>query len=205
MQLKSEGILSQEAKLNSPTPDARPLTPDKQIPIPDARPLTPPLKWFVVQANPREEERAQHFLEEKGFRTYLPRMETVTVRGFRSVTLHKPLFPGYLFCFFDLNESLVFVRWTKGVKKLLPESVSPVPVDPHVVDAIRSLEQRDGVIRKQPLQKNDKVRIARGPLKDVLGIFDHWSSDQGRVRVLLNFISYQASVELHHSLLEKVA
>jgi hypothetical protein len=25
------------------------------------------------------------------------------------------------------------------------------------------------------------------------------------VRVLLNFISYQASVELHHSLLEKVA
>ena len=163
------------------------------------------LHWFVVQANPREEERAQHFLEEKGFQTYLPRMETVTVRRFRSVIMQKPLFPGYLFCFFDPNESLAFVRWTRGVKKLLPESVCPVPVEGHVVDAIRSLEHRDGVIRKQPLQKNDKVRIARGPLKDILGIFDHWSSDQGRVRVLLNFISYQASVELHHSLLERVA
>jgi transcription antitermination factor NusG len=74
-----------------------------------------------------------------------------------------------------------------------------------VIDSIRSLEQKDGVIRRQPLEKNDRVRITRGPLKDILGIFDHWASDQGRVRVLLNFISYQASVDLHHSLLEKIA
>jgi len=78
-------------------------------------------------------------------------------------------------------------------------------VDDKVVQAIHSLEQEDGVIRKQPLQQNDQVRIARGPMKDVLGVFDHWASDQGRVRVLLNFINYQASVELHHSLVEKVA
>jgi transcriptional antiterminator RfaH len=205
MELKTEKTLSQQAKPDSPTSDARPLTPGAESLTPDPRPLTPALHWFVVQANPREEERAQHFLEEKGFRTYLPRMEAVTVRSFKSITVRKPLFPGYLFCFFDPNESLAYVRWTKGVKKLLPESVCPVPVEGHVVDAIRSLEHRDGVIRKQPLQKNDKVRIARGPMKDIIGIFDHWSSDQGRVRVLLNFISYQASVELHHSLLEKVA
>lgn len=163
------------------------------------------LHWFVIQANPREEERARHFLEEKGFRTYLPRMEMAVVRAFKSVTVYKPLFPGYLFCLFDPDASLTFVRWTRGVKKLLPESVSPLAVAPEVIDAIRSLEHRDGVIRKQPLQKNDRVRIARGPMKDILGIFDHWTSDQGRVRVLLSFISYQASVELHHSLLEKVA
>jgi transcriptional antiterminator RfaH len=163
------------------------------------------LHWFVVQSNPREEERAQHFLEEKGLRTYLPRMETVSLRRLKSVTVQKPLFPGYLFCHFDPNESLAYVRWTKGVKKLLPESVNPVPIAIEVLDAIRSLQQGDGVIRKQPLQKNDRVRIARGPFKDILGIFDYWASDQGRVRVLLNFISYQASVELHHSLLEKVA
>ena len=178
---------------------------DRQLPAPDGRPLTPALQWFVIQSNPREEERAQHFLEEKGFRTYLPRMEMVSVRAFKSVTVQKPLFPGYLFCHFNPDESLAYVRWTRGVKKLLPESVNPVPITIEVIDAIRSLQQRDGVIRKQPLGKNDRVRITRGPLKDILGIFDHWASDQGRVRVLLNFVSYQASVELHHSLLEKVA
>jgi transcription antitermination factor NusG len=80
-----------------------------------------------------------------------------------------------------------------------------MPVDDEIVEAFHTLEQKDGVIRKQPLQKDDRIRIARGPMKDVLGVFDHWSSDQGRVKVLLNFINYQASVELHHSLIEKVA
>jgi transcriptional antiterminator RfaH len=173
--------------------------------IPDPRPLTPALKWYVVQSKPREEERALHFLKEKGFDTYLPRMEVVRVRKFENVKMKKALFPGYLFCRFDKDENLGHVRWTQGVKKLLPESVSPMFVDDEIVQAIHSLEQEDGVIRKQPLQKNDQVRIARGPMKDVLGVFDYWSSDQGRVRVLLNFINYQASVELHHSLIEKVA
>jgi hypothetical protein len=42
-------------------------------------------------------------------------------------------------------------------------------------------------------------------MKDILGIFDYWTSDEGRVRVLLNFLNYQASVELHHSFIEKIA
>ena len=168
-------------------------------------PGTPESRWYVVQSKPREEERALHFLKEKGFQTYLPRMEVVNIRGFKDVKTKKPLFPGYLFCRFDKDENLAHVRWTQGVKKLLPESVNPMSVDDKVVQAIHSLEQEDGVIRKQPLQKNDQVRIARGPMKDVLGVFDHWSSDSGRVRVLLNFINYHATVELHHSLVEKVA
>ncbi len=162
------------------------------------------LRWYVVQSKPREEERARYFLEEKGLQTYLPMMEVVTVRGFKNVTTEKPLFPGYIFCRFSKDQNLAHVRWTKGVKKLLPESVNPMPVENEVVNSIQSLQQKDGIIRKQPLQKNDRIRIARGPLKNILGIFDHWTSDQGRVRVLLNFINYQASVELHHSLVEKL-
>lgn len=162
-------------------------------------------QWYVVQTKPREEERAFHFLKEKDLQAYLPRMETVTVRGCRSVMKEKPLFPGYLFCKFAPDDSLAYVRWTKGVAKILPESVNPVPVSDGVIAAIRALEHKDGIIRKKPLQKNDRVRIARGPMKDVMGIFEHWTSDQGRVRVLLSFLGYQASVELHHSLVEVVA
>jgi transcriptional antiterminator RfaH len=119
--------------------------------------------------------------------------------------MEKPLFPGYLFCRFDQDESLAHVRWTRGVKKILPESVEPIPVEDEVIQAIRSLSQKDGIIRKQELQKNDRIRVGRGPMKKVLDIFDNWTSDQGRVRVLLNFINYQATVELHQSLVEKIA
>jgi transcriptional antiterminator RfaH len=171
----------------------------------DPDPMTHDLKWYVVQSKPREEERARYFLEEKGFDTYLPMMEVLKVRGFKNVKTESALFPGYLFCRFNPEDSLAHVRWTRGVKKLLPESVHPVPVESEVVEAIRSLQQHDGVIRQKPLQRHDKIRIARGPMKDILGVFDYWTSDSGRVKVLLNFINYQASVELHHSLVEKVA
>jgi transcriptional antiterminator RfaH len=192
-------MTSRNEKCNSSDSDERSVL----IPAPGV--LRPGLKWYVVQTKPREEERALYFLQKKDFYTYLPRMEVVKVRKFKNVKSKQALFPGYLFCRFDKDENLGHVRWTQGVKKLLPESVSPMFVDDEIVQAIHSLEQEDGVIRQQPLQKNDQVRIARGPLKDLLGVFDHWSSDQGRVRVLLNFINYQASVELHHSLVEKVA
>jgi transcriptional antiterminator RfaH len=174
------------------------LVTDPQTPL-------PPLKWYVVQSKPREEERAQHYLQEKGFQAYLPLMEVVAIRAGRTTMKEKPLFPSYLFCRFDSGVSLAHVRWTRGVAKLLPESVNPVPVEDKIVAAISSLEQKDGVIRKKAFKSGDYVRISRGPMKDILGVFEHWASDQARVRVLLNFINYQATVELHHSLVEKVA
>jgi transcriptional antiterminator RfaH len=160
------------------------------------------LKWYIVQSKQREEQRALYFLQKKGFQAYLPLMDVVKILGLKSIKIQKPLFPGYLFCRFDISENLAHVRWTQGVKKLLPESVNPTSVKNEVVQAIKSLERKDGVISKQPFQKNDRIRITSGPLKDVLGIFDHWTSDCGRVRVLLNFINYQASVNLHYSLIE---
>jgi transcriptional antiterminator RfaH len=163
------------------------------------------LKWYVVQSKPREEFRAKHFLEEKGFHTYLPQVEIVGINGSRDVVKRKPLFPNYLFCQFDPKESLAHIRWSKGVAKILPESVRPVSIEDGVLNTIRSLEASDGIIRKKPLAKNDRIRIARGPMKDVLGIFDCWASDRGRVRVLLNCLKYDASVELHHSYIEKIA
>lgn len=163
------------------------------------------LRWYVVQSKPRDEERASHFLREKGFETYLPHMEVLFTKGLRSVLKTKPLFPGYLFCRFDREASLVYVRWTKGVAKILPESSSPLPVEDRLVLAISDLEDKDGLVRKKPLQSQDLIRIARGPMKDILGVFEEWASDRGRVRVLLRFVHYSARVELHHTLIEKVA
>jgi len=194
---------SDKKKFDSNNPDER--SGQWRLLTPDPRPLIPDLRWYVVQSKPREELRAQHFLGEKGFHTYLPRMEVERVLGVKKITAEKPLFPGYLFCRFNPEESLAHVRWTRGVFKILPESVSPSPIQEEVVASIQSLEQRDGLIRKKPLRTNDPIRVTQGPMKDILGIFDHWTSDRGRVRVLLNFMHYQATVELHHSLVEKVA
>jgi transcription antitermination factor NusG len=65
-------------------------------------------------------------------------MEVSNMLGFRNTKTQKPLFPGYLFCRFDIHENLAHVRWTQGVKKLLPESVNPISVEDDVVKAIQS-------------------------------------------------------------------
>ena len=42
-----------------------------------------------------------------------------------------------------------------------------------------------------------------GPMKDVIGIFESWDSDEGRVRILIDIVNQQAKVVLHSSMLEK--
>ena len=162
-------------------------------------------KWFVCQTNVREEDRARYYLEEKGFQVYLPMMEMERSVGIRNRLVQKPLFSNYLFVRFHEETEAPYVCWTRGLKKILPESSRPTAVDDQVLESIRLLAQKDGIIRKQALRKKDRVRILRGPFKDVMGIFEEWTSDEGRVRVLLRFVEYQARLELHHSLLEKVS
>jgi transcription antitermination factor NusG len=48
------------------------------------------------------------------------------------------------------------------------------------------------------------IRIISGPFKDLMGIFERWVSEEGRVRVLLDLLSYSANVELHYSQVEKL-
>ncbi len=162
-------------------------------------------QWFVVQTKPRQEERAQYFLAQKGFKVYLPKMEVVSMRGFRRILTQKALFPNYIFAYFNQAESLAHVRWTEGVAKILPVSNRPQSVDDEIVEGIMRLAPKKGAIRRSSLKRKDKIRIARGPLKDLLGIFENWSSDRGCVRVFLSLVNYQASVELHHSMVEKIS
>ena len=161
--------------------------------------------WFVCQSNPREEPRASHYLQEKGFEVYLPMMEAERLTQAGPVKYLKPLFPSYLFVRFDALRESAYVRWTRGVKKILPESDGPLALEESVVQSVRALAQKDGIIRKRPLRKSDRVRILRGPFKDIIGIFEEWASDAGRVRILLEMVSYQARLELHHSFVARVA
>jgi len=160
--------------------------------------------WFIVQTKPREEERALFHLRQKGIEVYLPRMEVMTFHAGRWNLVHKPLFPSYLFARFIARELLDTVRWTQGVAKILIDSARPIPIKDEIIDRIKGLEGPDGIIRRQKFKKGDKIRIVRGPLKDITGIFQCWRSDRGRVMLLLNLISYQAKIELHYSLVEKI-
>ena len=162
--------------------------------------------WYVIQTKPKKEEVAKFYLSTKGLEIFNPHMETFSARNGRMNKEFKPLFPDYIFGKFDLEQDYSLVRWARGVKKILGNGVHPFPVSEEVIEMVKKRTDKDGVIRgTYYIEPNDVIRIKSGPLKDLLGIFERWVSNSERVRILLNLIGYQPTIELHYSMVEKVA
>jgi transcriptional antiterminator RfaH len=162
--------------------------------------------WYVIQTKPKKEEEATSYLSTKGVEIFSPLIESFITRSGRMNKELKPLFPGYIFGKFDLEQNYPLVRWGKGVKCVLGFGGYPTPISEEVVEIIKERTDTQGVVRvKQSFEPNDVVRIKAGPLKDLLGIFERWVSESERVRILLNLIGYQPAVEMHYSMIEKVA
>ncbi len=163
------------------------------------------LRWYVVRTKPRNEERAKSYLEQHGLNTFLPWMETSQFSLGKAIKNSKPLFPNYLFAQFNLEQDYPLVKWGKGVNKILGFGKYPTPIADEVLSIIKNRADENNIVKKAyNLTKDDHIKITSGPLKDLLGIFDRWVTDSGRIRILLNLIGYQPGVELHYSQLEKV-
>ena len=164
------------------------------------------MNWYVIQTKPKKEEEASSYLSNKGVEILAPLIEAFTARNGRINKEVKPLFPGYVFGNFDIEQNYPLVRWARGVKKVLGFGEYPTAISEEVVNIIKARTDYNGIVRMiKHFEPNDVVRVTSGPLKDLLGIFERWVSDRERVRVLLNLIGYQPSVEMHCSMVEKVA
>ncbi len=162
--------------------------------------------WYVIQTKPKKEGEAESYLSTKGVEIFNPLMETFALKNGRMSKELKTLFPGYIFGKFDLYQNYPLVRWGRGVKKILGFGGYPTSISEEVVEIIKERTDTEGIVRlKQNFKANDVIRIKTGPLKDLLGIFERWVSDNERVRILLNLIGYQPAVEMHYSMIEKVA
>ena len=162
--------------------------------------------WYVIQTKPKKEAEATSYLSTKGVEMFSPLMETFALRNGGMNKELKPLFPGYLFGKFDLEQNYPLVRWARGVKNVLGFGGYPTPISEEVIRIIKERTDSQGIVRvKHHFEPNDVVRLKTGPLKDLLGVFERWLSDGERVRILLRLIGYQPSVEIHCSMIEKVA
>jgi transcriptional antiterminator RfaH len=162
--------------------------------------------WYVIQTKPKKEEEAESYLSTRGVEMFSPLMETFALRNGGINKELKPLFPGYIFGKFDLEQNYLLVRWARGVKKILGLGGYPTPISEEVVRIIKERTDPQGILRvKNRFEPNDLVRIKTGPMKDLLGVFERWLPDDRRVRILLRLIGYQPVVEIHCSMIEKVA
>jgi transcription elongation factor/antiterminator RfaH len=169
------------------------------------RQSSPMQRWYVVQTKPKKEQVAVFHLEQESIEVFFPKMEAASIVYGRSRKVIKALFPNYIFAHFDPFVSYRLVRWSSGVSRVLGFEDGPAPVDDQVIEIIKRRVDKNCVARKAlHFKAKDQIRIRSGPLKDLMGIFERWGSEEGRVKVLLTLLNYDARVELHYSQVEKM-
>jgi transcription antitermination factor NusG len=155
--------------------------------------------WFVLQTKPQREFQVERLFREGGFQVYCPR--------YFDAGRVKPFFPGYEFVYFKYPDQYKMVKYTRGVRHIVGNDHGAISLDPQFIDRLRSREI-DGYIELEKYgvepELGDEIEVVTGPWKGLRGVFRKQMSDQDRVIVLLNYVSYQGQLLIEKSKLKKV-
>lgn len=158
--------------------------------------------WSVATTEPQAETRASAGLATAGISTYFPKFASVhAVRG-RIVERCRPLFPGYLFCYWTETWGTIFdARYILG---MLMCGEHPAQLRDDVIDELREREGTDGVIhlkgpkRKRRFRKGMLVRFSTGTMSGFYGIVSGMSGEQ-RVQVLMDLLGRKTPVTVREA------
>src|SRR5438876_2799562 len=83
-------------------------------------------KWYALQVRPRFEKVVALHLQHKGYEEYLPVYRSRRRWSDRIQEVEFPLFPGYIFCKFDVRQRLPILV-IPGVMSVVGIGKSPTP------------------------------------------------------------------------------
>jgi transcriptional antiterminator RfaH len=158
--------------------------------------------WYAIHTHPKQENRAEGNLQAWNVETFFPKIRDCRLNEFTGEPSYftKPLFPGYLFARFELNNLLHKVRFTRGVHSVVCIGNDPAPVDDKVIDIIAAQIDATGFVKiGVDLEPGAKVAIQSGPFKGLTGIFEREASAADRIKILLDCVCFQARVEVERN------
>jgi transcription antitermination factor NusG len=127
------------------------------------------LPWFAIRVKSRCEKMVSEQLRHKGYEEFLPLYKSRRKWSDRIKVVEMPLFSGYLFCRFDVeNRSAILA--TPGVFLIVGQGRTPVAIDSHEVESIRlAIQSGQRIEPYSRLAVGQKVRIDEGSLSGVEG------------------------------------
>ena len=147
--------------------------------------------WFAVQTRTRYEKFAAKQLSGRGYQVFLPCYQCKRRWSDRVQEFEVPLFPGYLFCRFNLLDRLPILT-TPGVIQIVGLGKTPYPVDEEEVVALQTAVQTGVPRHPWPFLKvGQRVRVEAGPLSGLEGMLLNF---KGRYRLVLSVSLLQRSV-----------
>ena len=177
-------------------PNSRVLGPDTDLETlmeSKASDSSPNISWYALQVRSRKENYVASQISGQGYQCLLPTYRSMRKWSDRVKESEQPLFPGYLFCRFDIRDRRPLVT-TPGVLQIVGSGRTPVPVSDEEIHALQ-LVVSSGV-SKEPwpyLEVGQRVRVDYGTLTGLEGIL---VTLKGNHRVVLSVTLLQRSVAM---------
>src|SRR5262245_25205815 len=152
-------------------------------------------QWYALHVRPRFEKHVETHLEEKGYEVFYPTYTTTRQWSDRIKSLSLPLFPGYVFCRFNLHSRLP-VLVTPGVNQVVGAGKTPITVDESELLSIRRVLESGVAAQPWPyLKVGEPVSIENGPLEGMTGIVTRIKNSY-RLVVSVSLLMRSVAVEL---------
>ncbi len=157
--------------------------------------------WYVLYVKPRCEKKMAAYCEVHRVEWDLPLREETKIYQRRKVTVHKPVFPGYVFLRFPAQGKLTVLKSNLVVRLLSVEHQARF--DRELRQIRQALEIDPTLDASAAFQAGRRVLIKSGPFEGVEGVVQ---VVKGKTKVVLNvnMIGRAIAVEVGMELLEPV-
>jgi len=156
-------------------------------------------KWHALWTRSHCEQLVHDQLAAKDFDLFLPKINVWSRRaGLRCLT-QVPLFPGYLFVRGAIDKrSYTEICKARGLVRILGESWDRLAAIPeYEIESIQKVLNSDlPAMPHSFVREGQRVRISRGPLKDVEGILLKIKPDKGLFVVSIDLLQRSVAVEI---------
>lgn len=155
-------------------------------------------RWFALQVRTRWENSTAVLLCGKGYRTLLPTFKARRRWNGKLREVHAPLFPGYVFCQFEVEKRLPILV-TPGVLAVVGRGKVPLPVDDTEIAAIQTVVSSG--FRAEPwpyLEVGQRIRIEGDVLSGLEGILINFKGNH-RIVVSVSLLRRSVALEIDRS------
>lgn len=154
--------------------------------------------WYCIKAKIKREHIAARMLRSRAnFEVFCPRITITkkTIRGPKPFT--EALFPGYLFCRFNFEDSSRLVSFSQDIKGIVRFGDKIPTVPDATLEQLRAALPQETVEVKPPdIQEGELAEIIQGCFQGESGKVIKIEAASDRVNLLIEFLGHQVRIQV---------
>ena len=178
-------------------------------------------QWYAVHTYAGQEDKVQQNIEKRSeavglhtriSRVIVPTEEVKSLRGGKTVTLKKKIFPGYVLVEMDMDdETWHFIRQTVGVTGFLGQVTGtasrPAPLQPGEVERLIGGGTDSGIEATTTAFYNlgDHVNVTAGPFAGSEGHITEVDAKAEKLKVVIQLFGREMPIDLDFVNVERVS